>query len=209
MKRGLFIFLLSLLTVTITAQSDGIEGDSLLYMNYDSTKINKNRTTAYRLTEKLGERFIAPMDTQRLNFSNNVLMEGRGVAVGYLANIGSPAQSRTFSERDEDNDFIFANPYSYYITTPKNALFYDVKDPYTRLSYLPHLFGDKTVSEERFEALFTTNFGKKINIGVDVDYIYTRGHYNHNGTSLIAYRPFLSFLTDRYEAHAYMRIIIT
>ena len=176
MKRGLYtILLLLFFSGTLLAQpgkkgltpklntAAGNLPDSLLYQNTDSSKISVNRTTAYRLTDKLGERYIAPLDTQRLNFSNSSLMEGRGLAVSYLANIGSPAQSRIFSEREEENDFIFANAYNYFITTPTNALFYDVKDPHTRLTYLPHLFGDKSVSEEKFSGVMTTNFGKKIN----------------------------------------------
>ena len=216
MKRGLcFIFLLLFFSGTLFAQS-GRRGltpklnsatenlpDSLLFQNADSAKISTNRTTAYRLTDKLGERYIAPMDTQRLNFSNSSIMEGRGLAISYLANIGSPAQSRIFSERKEENDFIFANAYNYYITTPENALFYDVKDPHTRLSYLPYLFGDKSVSEERFNGVMTSNFGKKANIGIDFDYTYVRGHYASNSNKQIHVRPFGSYLSDRYEMHTY------
>ena len=218
MNRGLYIiFLLLFFSGTLFSQS-GRRGltprlsataqnlpDSSLYLNVDSSKISKNNTTAYRLTEKLGERYIAPMDTQRLNFSNSSLMEGRGLAVSYLANIGSPAQSRIFSEREEENDFIFANAFNYYITTPTNALFYDVKIPYTRLTYLPHLFGDKNVSEEMFNGVLTTNFGKKINIGADFDYTYVRGHYASNSNNLLYYRPFGSYLSDKYEMHTYFR----
>ncbi|MDL2304955.1 putative porin [Bacteroides sp. OttesenSCG-928-D19] len=179
--------------------------DSLL-LNPDSSLISTNRTTAYRLTEKLGERYIAPMDTGRLNFANSTMMDGRGLAVSYLGNIGSPAQSRIFSERDHnENDFIYANAYNYYITTPTNALFYDVKDPYTRITYLPHLFGDKTMSEEMLNGVMTTNFGKKINIGTDFDYTYVRGHYASNADKMLYYRFFGSYLSDRYEMHAYFR----
>ena len=64
----------------------------------DSVEMAGSRTVVYRLTG-FGERYIAPMDTQRLNFANSVMMDGRGLAVGYLANIGAPAQSRIFSER--------------------------------------------------------------------------------------------------------------
>ena len=218
MKRGLYtILLLLFFSGTLLAQT-GRKGltpklntaagnlpDSLLYQSVDSSKISGNRTTAYRLSDKLGERYIAPMDTQRLNYSNNSLMEGRGLSVSYLANIGSAAQSRIFSEREEEDDFIFANAYNYYITTPTNALFYDVKDPHTRLSYLPHLFGDKNVSEEKFTGVMTSNFGKKINIGVDFDYTYVRGHYASNSNKMVYVRPFSNYISDRYEVHTYFR----
>ena len=218
MNKGLYIFFLLLffsgtlfaqtgrreLTPKLSSSNQNIP-DSLLYQNTDSSKISKNNTTAYMLTDKLGERYITPMDTQRLNFSNKSLIEGRGLAISYLANIGSPAQSRIFSEREEEGDFIFANVFNYYITKPTNALFYDVKIPYTRLTYLPQLFGDKNVSEEMFNGVLTTNFGKKINIGVDFDYTYVRGHYASNSNKMVSIRPFGSYLTDRYEMHTYFR----
>lgn len=175
--------------------------DSLLHQ--DSAKISANPTTAFLLTDNPGERYIAPMDTMRLNFSNSTLMEGRGLAISYPANIGAPAQSRIFSERDEDNDFIFANPYCYYITTPKNALFYDVRDPYTRISYIRA--GGQKNREEALSGVLTTNFGKKLNIGTDFDYTYVRGQYTANGNKLLYYRLFGSYLSDKYELHSYLR----
>lgn len=214
MNRGLlYIFFLISFSGTLSSQS-GRKGfspklnvapenlpDSLLYQ--DSANISVNPTTAFLLTDNLGERYQSPMDTMRLNFSNSTLMEGRGLAISYLANAGAPAQSRIFSERDEENDFIFANPYYYYIITPKNALFYDVKDPYTRLSYIRA--GGQKNREEALSGTLTTNFGKKLNIGTDFDYTYVRGQYTANSNKLLYYRLFGSYLSDRYELHAYLR----
>jgi hypothetical protein len=167
----------------------------------DSVIPDTVKIKAYRLTDKLGDKYRAALDTFQLNLSNNSLMEGRGLAVSYLANIGSPAQSRIFIERNEENDFIFRNAYQYYITTPLNALFYDVKEPYTRLTYLKS--GGQLNGEEVFKGVMTTNFGKKINIGVDFDYTYSRGHYSSNNNKLLYYRPFFSYITDKYEARAF------
>lgn len=214
MKQGLvYLFLFMFFSVALSGQS-GKRGltpklstapenlsDSLL--RPDSSQISVNRATAFRLTDKFGERYIAPMDTMRLNFSNSVLMEGRGLAVSYLANIGSPAQSRIFSEREEDDDFIFARPYQYYITTPANALFYDVKDPYTRITYTRG--GGQQGREEMFSGVLTSNFGKNINIGTDFDYTYVRGQYTSNSNKLLSYRLFGNYLSDRYEMHTYLR----
>ena len=179
--------------------------DSLVYVETDTSKISTSNTRVFRLTDKLSERYLAPMDTQRLNFSNSVLLEGRGPAVSYLANIGSPAQSRIFSERGEENDFIFADAYNYYLITPQNALFYDVKEPYTHLTYLPNLIGNKQNSEEMFKGVLTSNFGKKLNIGIDFDYTFVRGHYASNSNKSLCFRPFGCFLSDRYEVHAYFQ----
>ena len=179
---------------------ENLPPDSLPYNQTDSS-----RTKAYRLTDKLGERYLAPMDTQRINFSNSMLIEGRGLAMGYLANIGSPVQSRIFSERGEDNNFIFLNAFNCYRITPQNALFYDVKVPYTHLTYLPTLFGNKLNSEEMFTGVLTSNFGKKLNVGADWDFTFVRGQYAANSNKNFFYRPFANFLSDRYQAHAYFQ----
>lgn len=174
--------------------------DSLLVQ--DSTALNSKRFTAYRLTGKLGDPYVAPLDTNQLNFGNSTLVEARSLAVGYLANLGSAAQTRIFSERKEDRDFIFADPYDYYITTPENAYFYNTKIPYTNLMYTTA--GGSTNKEEQFKGTLTMNFGKQINVGGDLDYIYSRGYYKNNGNKLLSYRLFGSYQSDRYDLHAYL-----
>lgn len=174
--------------------------DSLLVA--DSAAMNSKRITAYHLTPLLGEPYIAPLDTHKLNFSNSTLVEARSLAIGYLANLGSPAQTKIFSERQEARDFIFADAYDYYITTPENAYFYNTKIPYTNIMYTSA--GGSTNKEEQLKGTMTMNFGKGINVGGDIDYIYGRGHYKNNGDKLLSYRLFGSYQTDRYEVHAYL-----
>ena len=57
---------------------------------------------------------------------------------------------------------------------------------------------------ERLKGTLTMNFGPKINVGGDLDYIYSRGYYKNNGNKLLSYRLFGSYKSDRYEAHAYL-----
>lgn len=174
--------------------------DSLLFA--DSTELKNKNLIGYRLTKDIGDAYIAPMDTNKLNYANRTLMDGHGISVAYLGNVGSPAQSRIFAERPEANDFIFMDAYNYYRYTPQNVFFYDTKMPYSNVTYT---FGSSSVNkEERFKAVLTTNFGKKINIGGDFDYIYDRGFYNSNGTKLVSYRLFGSYRSDRYELNAYL-----
>lgn len=173
--------------------------DSLLT---DSAALQRGGIIAYNLSPRLGEPYIVQMDTNRLNFANSTLTEGRSLSVGYLANIGSPAQTRIFSERKEARDFIFADGFDYYITTPENANFYDTKIPYTNVTYT--MGGSNQKKEERLNGVLTLNFGKKINIGGELDYIYSRGHYNSTGNKLLSYRLFGNYLSDQYELRAYL-----
>ncbi|MDR2918340.1 MAG: putative porin [Tannerella sp.] len=217
MKQFIYILLfLTLFSSIVYAQRGGSSGrggfslagknaaqqvDSTLLIPDSSAQTNR-RIYAYHLTP-FGDRVEAPLDTNRLNTANSTLMEGHGVAMAYTGNIASPAQSRIFFERKEERDFIFADVYDYYIITPQNAYFYDTKIPYTSAFYTRAGGTDKR--EEQLKILLTTNFGKKINIGGDFDYIYSRGHYDSNGNKLINYRIFGNYRSDRYEAYAYFR----
>ena len=189
MKHCLYILLLLIVSaVTVQAQREGGRADqrgggrrggfslsnltssqkdipdSLLVA--DSAPLKYKRITAYRLTPFLGEPYVAPMDTNKLNFSNSTLVESKSLAVGYLANLGSPAQTKIFTERQEARDFIFADAYDYYITTPENAYFYNTKIPYTNVMYTTA--GGSTNKEEQLKGTMTMNFGKKINVGADI-----------------------------------------
>lgn len=175
--------------------------DSLLVP--DSTLYSNKRITAFHLTDKLGDRYIAPMDTGELNTGNRTLMEGRGLGIGYLANLGSPVHNRIFSEQKEARDFIFADPFDYIITTPTNAYFYDTKIPITEVLYTTA--GASLNKEQQLKAMMAMNFNKHINVGGDLDYIYSRGYYKQNGNKMFSYRLFGSYRTDKYEANAYIR----
>ena len=125
-KRGGFS--LSNLTSAHTVIPDSV-------LMADSTDASPRRLNAYQLTPVLGDFYESPVDTLRLNTANSTFVEARSLSIGYLGNLGSPAQTRIFRERGESRDFIFADAYDYYITTPTNAYFYDTKIPYTHATY--------------------------------------------------------------------------
>ncbi|MCD7978585.1 MAG: putative porin [Tannerellaceae bacterium] len=217
MKRSLLILsFLFIAVLTIHAQRAGGGRDrggfSLSNLSGASSEIpdsllipdsvENRRISAYRLTPDIGTPYLAPMDTSRLNTAQSTLADNKSLAVGYLANLGAPAQTKIFSERKEARDFIFADAYDYYITTPENALFYDTKIPYTNVLYTQG--GSAQNKEDQFKGVLTTNFGKKINIGGEMDYIYSRGFYNANGNKLLSYRLFGSYRSDKYEWSGYL-----
>lgn len=186
---------------SLAARNAVLAADSL--PNLDSTRIGTARINAYRLTDKLGDPYVAEMDTERINTADHTLMESRSVAGAYTANIGAPFQSRIFSERREARDFIFADAFDGNITSPTNGYFYDVKVPYTNILYTRA--GGSTKREEQLRGVITGNFGRKINLGADFDYTYSRGQYTSNNNKLLSYRFFGSYRSDRYEVFAHVR----
>ncbi len=177
------------------AQKDSIQ-------KADTAGMAARHVKVFHLTPHIGDSYPIPLDSSRLNFANSTLVEGRSLAVGYLANQGSAAQTRMFSERKEARDFMFVDAFDYWITTPANANFYDTKIPYTNIMYNTDFASQNKT--DRIKGVLTTNFGKKVNIGGEADYIYSRGFYNSNGNKLYSYRLFGNYLSDHYELRAYI-----
>ncbi|MDR0422524.1 MAG: putative porin [Proteiniphilum sp.] len=171
----------------------GAEADSLQ---------RQAQMTVWRIDARTGHRLPALPDTLLHNYQQTILPDGQSVATGFLATLGSPAYSKIFADRPETEQFIFNNAYSFYLKNPEKVLFANTRVPYSRLSY--NRSSPKQNREERFEARLTSNFGKKLNVGMDVDLINTRGYYNSQAVKHNNFSLFGSYLSERIEVHAFM-----
>ncbi|GHV26956.1 hypothetical protein FACS1894176_08350 [Bacteroidia bacterium] len=153
----------------------------------------------WHITERTGEIFPAHPDTFLTDYFNRTNMEGLGLAVQYLGNLGSPAQSRVFFERPDRSQFLFSDVYSYFLRTPENFNFLNSKIPYSVISY--QRAGSRQQLEERLKGVMAVNFGKKLNIGVDVDYLYARGFYKSQSAKHLDWMFFGTYLSDRHQLH--------
>lgn len=175
-----------------TALSDSLSGDS---MNRVLPEI-----PSWRIDPRFGERIPVPMDTLFKGYHQESLMDGQGVAVGYLGNWGSPAQSKIFFERGEASHFNFLDAFSYYHHTPANHTFLDTKNPYSNFTY--HSGGGRQSKEEYFTGTMSLSFNKNFTLGFDIDYIYSRGFYRFLSNKQTNYSVFASYITDKYKMHA-------
>ena len=96
-------------------------------------------------------------------FQNANLTEGITGRYNMLGNMGSPRISRLFMARPVMNDFIFADPFDFFIKQPGEFHFTNTLSPITNVTY--DECGDKTDGEDRIKAFFAVNAGK--NIGLD------------------------------------------
>lgn len=163
-------------------------------------KVYVTRMRAYRMDAFLGDKTVADMDTVPLHFQNMTFPEkNKTVGSQYLANIGSPFQSKIYLDRTEKTPFIFGKVYENWLTAPEDQLFYNTTTPYTNLRYLT-TYGNESTAEENFKFLFTVNVNKYLNIGVDYEILYARGFYNHNSNRDKLANIFGNYQSPRYEA---------
>ncbi len=162
------------------------------------------RMTLWKLDARTAGRLPAVSDTLLHNYQQTTLPDGQSVAMGFLAPLGSPSFSKIFFDRGETETFLFNNAYSPYLKDPEKNLFVNTRVPYSRLSY--HRGGPKQMREERLEARLTSNFGKSLNLGVDVDLINSRGFYNSQAVKHNNFSLFGNYLSDRLEGHAFLNL---
>ena len=169
----------------------------------DSTKKEKKvvpvDVRAWTIDPLYGDRIDTYVDTLTHHFQNSDHPEGAFGEYATLSNLGSPRQSRIYSERRTWTDFIFAHPFDEFLVSPDRFRYYNTKSPYMNITY--HWRGDKQTGADHFRALYTNNAGKRINFGGIFDYLYGQGYYDHQSTSYQGATAFASYLGDRYDFH--------
>ena len=153
----------------------------------------------WTVDEKFGDISPAVPDTLPEMFMNTIFTTGLRGEFNTTGNVGAARQNRIFTDRSDYDDFIFNEPYGYFITHPGDFHFTNTYSPITNLSF--NTCGNRTNGEDHFKALFATNAGKRIGLGMKFDYIYGRGYYSDNSSSLSGFTLWGSYLGDRYQAH--------
>lgn len=171
-------------------------------VNLDSLNKIPPAISSWNIDPRLGERIPIPMDTMLYGFHRESLVEGQGLAIGYLGNWGSPAYSKLFIEQDDASLFQFLDPYKFYYKTPGNQRFLSTKQPYSNIMYQSG--GSRQSKEERFTGEISISFNKNLTVGFNIDYVYSRGFYQYNPDKQINYDFYTSYISDKYQMHAFV-----
>ena len=142
----------------------------------DTTKHDKEipiGLKVWTVDERFGDRFATTPDTLHHMYMNSVFTTGRRGEFNTTGNLGAPRINRIFIDRSLPEQFMFTQPYDFFITPVDKFHFTNTLSPITNVSY--DECGDKNVGEDHLKALFAVNAGKKTGLGFKFDYIYGRG----------------------------------
>ena len=159
------------------------------------------RINYWHITERTGEIIPVRADTFLTDYFNRTNVEGLGVSIAYLGNLGLPLESRVFFDRGDRSDFLFTDNLWAYYKEPDKFNFVNTKIPYSNVSY--QSAGSQGNKEERLQAFLALNMGKKLNFGTSIDYIYARGFYNSQGAKHTDWVFFGNYLSDRHQIHLF------
>lgn len=216
MKKILLLFLLLPTVFPALAQLETRDGGyNQIDENGTLTTPNQRRNNAdslgsdkeipkglhmWTVDRRFGDRQAAPLDTLSHMFMNTIFTSGLRGEYNTTGNLGAPRQARILIDRREnDRQFIFTNPYDFFIVAPDSFRFTNTLSPFTNISY--NTCGDRTNGEDHFTAKFGVNAGRRIGAGFKFDYLYGRGYYSNQSTSHFNYTMYGSYIGDRYQAH--------
>ena len=170
----------------------------------DSTKKNKEIPKgiyAWTVDRKFGDIRKVDVDTIPHLYPQSTLAMGKQMQFNTLGNNYTARQNRIFIDRKEKQQFAFTDVYDMVLIQPDELHFTNTLSPITNMSY--DNCGDKTNGEDHLEVKFATNAGKRIGMGMDINYAYARGYYQNQSISHLGATFYISYLGDKYQLHTF------
>ena len=144
---------------------------------------------------------IAFTDTAMLNFFDVDVQQRYSLSSTMNGNVlVSPIESRVVQDRLKTIDDPFAWSLTPYVVTPQQQRYFNTTTPYSTVSYKR---GFVTGHEEHdIDFLFTGNIGRKTNLGVEMDYLNSVGHYANTAGKVFRGSVWGSYTGAHYSMHA-------
>ncbi|MDE7389119.1 MAG: putative porin, partial [Muribaculaceae bacterium] len=159
------------------------------------------RSYAWRFVGPLGGRTPAGIDTLMLNYAQkSVPSLVFGPASAITGNYGAAGLDMTYFTRPEPTQFMFDYVLLPYLPDVDRQVFYNTRIPMTLLGY--ETGGAKNVAQDHFHMTFSGNINKRSQVGVFVDFPYSRGYYANQSMKDFAWGANGSYMGDHYEMQA-------
>ncbi|MDE6682737.1 MAG: putative porin, partial [Muribaculaceae bacterium] len=106
-----------------------------------------------------------------------------------------------YFNRPQRSQFMFEDAIEHWIPTFRKEKFYNVYIPMTLLSY--DFGGNRDNHNDRLKGVFAGNVNRKIGIGANLDYLYSKGAYANQAAKNLIYGMQGYYMGDRYEMQAF------
>ena len=153
----------------------------------------------WTIDSRFGDRKSAIPDTLSHMFMNTVFTTGLRGEYNTTGNLGAPRINRIFTDRQNEGQFIFTQPFDFFITPIGQFHFTNTLSPFTNITY--NTAGNRLNGEDHLTTKFGVNAGKKLGVGFKFDYLYGRGYYQDQSTAHFNYTMYGSYIGDHYQAH--------
>lgn len=142
------------------------------------------------------------IDTNDMNRQILYPIFKKSIANSFTGNAGSAYQTAIFEKRETLQEFLFLQPYEWYLHRPETHDFVDTRTPYTELNYSTG--GNNNKDENILDVFFTRNIDKYWNVGMKYNLISSDGQYQNQKHKLYNFTLFSSYDAGRYKLWGYL-----
>jgi len=140
-------------------------------------------------------------DTATLNYHDVDVQQLYSLSSATNGNVlVSPIESRVVNHRLQTIDDPFAWSLTPYVVTPQQQRFFNTTTPYSAVAYKKGFVSGH--EENDIDFLFTGNINKRLNLGLEMDYLSSMGHYANTAGKLFRGSVWGSYTGNHYSMHA-------
>ena len=196
-KQIIPALLLTLLASALPAVAQEAQSQPASETRPKAEKVVIKPSYAWTVGEPLGMRYPSTIDTLFENYHRYAVPWAPSTVWATTGNYGAPGQDQIFFNRPYRSEFFFEDAITPWLHNTSTVRFYNTRIPMTLLSYTTG--GDKYSNQDRTKVIFSGNAGKRLQVGADIDYVYSKGSYEYQADKDFTWRLFGSYTGDRYE----------
>lgn len=200
MKR--FPVLLLLLFATLTGIAQEIPDNRTVQIDRDTTK---KFVRTWTMAEDFTVMRDHSVDTFYTGFQVYNPIYKTSISQAFLGSIGLPARNNIYFSQDPDPEYFFLRPYTPYLFTPENTLYYNITKPFTLLEYFTSL-GERLKREETFHSIHTQNVNPFLNLGFDIRLLGSEGTYLRQKSKFNSFTLFGSYTGRDYSLYSSLHV---
>lgn len=169
-----------------------------VFQSFSQEVVTNQYIKNWRVVDFLGSVDSVATDTAHLNFQQLLYpVDMHSIANSYNGNLISPMLSKIYMDRPLSTGFLFSEAFAPFMQNINSTRFYTTKSPLSSIKFVTG--GTNYHESERFGFMFTANANKRLNMGVNIDYIYARGEYKNQAAKLFSGSLFGSYSGRRYS----------
>lgn len=140
------------------------------------------------------------MDTVTLNYHDIDIEQRYSISNAFNGNVlVSPLESRIINDRLLTIDDPLAVCWAPFVVTPQQQRYFNTTTPYSSIAYKKGFTNGHEENDLNF--LFTGNLNRKTNLGIEMEYLNSVGHYSNTAGKLFRGSVWGSYTGDHYSMH--------
>ncbi|MDE7413062.1 MAG: putative porin [Muribaculaceae bacterium] len=156
---------------------------------------------AWTLSWPLGTHETSTIDTLLYGLHREFIPSMCSDAWATTGSFSAEGINMIYFDRAPRSQFIFEDAINHWIPTFSKEKFYNVYIPMTLLTY--DFGGNRNNHNDRLKGVFAGNVNRKIGVGANIDYLYSKGSYSYQAAKNLIYGLQGYYNGDRYEMQAF------